>query len=61
MKIFKYTNFDGRRKALVVKSTDTENEYYIEIWNLDTGDFCGNGRKTAESIKKFLAQYGVKI
>jgi len=61
MKTYEYTNLNGRRKMLVVKPTKTENSFEVEIWDLNGGSFCGNGRKTAEQITEFLAQYGVKF
>jgi hypothetical protein len=61
MRTYRYTNLDGRKKSLIVKPTETTNDFYVEIWNLDTGDFCGYGYKTAEQITEFLAQYDVKF
>lgn len=61
MKTYKYTNFDGREKALIVRESTEPNMYYIEIWNLSTGDFCGNGKKSLSDIARFLANYGVEI
>lgn len=61
MKTYEYVNLNGRKKVLIVKPTEITNIFHVEIWDVNTGDFCGNGYKTIEQITAFLAQYDVKF
>lgn len=60
-KTYRYTNLDGRKKALTIHPIYANDYYFVEIWDLERGEICGNGKKHIDEIAKFLANYGVEI
>ena len=60
---FHYTNTLGRSKTLVVLINQKNDngdylEYIIDDW---TGEFCGSGENSADTIINFLANYGITL
>ena len=44
-KIYEYTNFDGRKKSLIIYPIYANDFCFFEIWDLTRGEICGNGKK----------------
>jgi len=60
---FHYTNRLGRSKTLVVLTDQKKDngdypEYLIDD---STGEFCGSGENSADTIINFLANYGITV
>lgn len=60
-KIYEYTNFDGRKKSLIIYPIYANDFCFFEIWDLTRGEICGNGKKHFDEIVNFLANYNVKV
>ena len=58
MKQYYYTNDTGYHKKLVIEEKD--GKYYVQLWSMDTGDFCGSGEMTKDELDAFLKHYGIK-
>jgi len=59
IKNFQYVNAMGYRKELLVYEK-TNGKYYVTLWSLDTGDFCGSGHMTTQELNDYLKHFGVE-
>ena len=53
-----YVNDIGEMKKIVVYPMK-DGKYPFSLWSLRTGDFCGNGEKTAEELNEFYQHYRI--
>lgn len=58
MKEYTYVNDIGRMKKIIIGEEPNENgKYNFTLWDLRTGEFCGQGKKTKEEMINFLKHY----
>lgn len=57
---YTYTNDLGCRKKIVIESVE-DGKFHFQLWNMDTGDFCGRGSMDADELRAFLYHYGITI
>ena len=57
---YNYINGLGRLKQLVVQTERTEGKYFCVIWDMATGEFCGDNKKTKTELKDFFDHYSIE-
>lgn len=60
MKSYLYVNGLNRLKKIVVQDITEEGDYPISLWDMETGEWCGNGNFTPEKLQEFFNHYGIK-
>lgn len=59
---YDYINGLGRQKRLEVNMEKTaDNKYWNVIWDMATGEFCGDAESTAEELNELLNNYGLEF
>lgn len=61
MKVIKevnYINDMGHNKKIVIFEPK-DDKYPFELWSNQTGDWCGNGKKTKEELNEYFEHYHV--
>ena len=58
---FNYTNDIGRSKSIIIYGADKQDDKYCcMLWDNTTGEYCGKGYMSKETITEFLEHYGIK-
>lgn len=61
MKEYYYVNDIGHMKKIVIDENADENgKYNFTLWSMQTGDFCGSGKKTKAEVDDFLKHYRIE-
>lgn len=62
IRTYDYINGLGRAKRLEVNMNKTEDgKYWNVIWDMKTGEFCGDATSTAEELNELLNHYGLEF
>ena len=59
MKEFQYVNAYGIHKKLIVNTIPKDGKYHVDLWSMDTGDWCGNGDMTKDELNDYLKHFGI--
>jgi hypothetical protein len=58
-KSFNYTNSLGCPKKLVVNAPNEAGKYFVTLWEMLHGEFCGSGEMTREELNSYLEHFGI--
>lgn len=57
---YTYINGLGRKKMILIREEEP-NKYLTNLFDLATGEWCGNGYMTEKELMNFLEHYEIEI